>query len=193
MPRYSRRHDMVEVVEGPESARGFHFDTRVSDAGRDLLMRTYFVMVLGLAVTGLVSMALMSNTDLLRQAMRVYWMLIVAELIFVFAIAGWVTRMSAPVAWCVFLVYAVLNGITLTPILMLYTQASVAKVFFITSATFGVSSVFGAVTKRDLTSVGHFAMMGLIGLIIASVVAFLIPGGNPMMTFVIAVVGVIIF
>ena len=99
--------------------------------------------------------------------------------------------MSASKAQTIFWVFAALMGLSLSWILLVYTGVSVARVFFITSATFGAMSLYGYTTKRDLTKLGSFLMMGLIGIIIASLVNIFLK--STMMYFVVSILGVLIF
>jgi FtsH-binding integral membrane protein len=84
-------------------------------------------------------------------------------------------------------------GASISSIFLRYTGASVAQVFFITAATFGAMSLYGYTTKRDLTAIGSFLFMGLIGLVIAGIVSMFFGGGNPLFSFIYAVIGVVIF
>tara|TARA_B100000686_G_C16508559_1_gene820881 strand:- start:442 stop:924 length:483 start_codon:yes stop_codon:yes gene_type:complete len=102
-----------------------------------------------------------------------------------------INKMSAVKAQTVFWVFAALMGLSLSWILLVYTGVSVARVFFITSATFGAMSIYGYTTKRDLTKLGSFLIMGLIGIIIASLVNIFLK--SSMMYFVISILGVLIF
>jgi FtsH-binding integral membrane protein len=99
--------------------------------------------------------------------------------------------MSASKAQSIFWVFAALMGASLASIFIVYTQMSIARVFFITSGTFGAMSIYGYTTKRDLTKLGSFLMMGLFGIIIASVVNMFL--NSSMMHFVISILGVLIF
>ncbi len=111
------------------------------------------------------------------------WIVMLAPLGIVFYMSFGIRKMSAAKAQTVFWVFAALMGLSLSWILLVYTGASVARVFFITSATFGAMSIYGYTTKRDLTKLGSFLMMGLIGIIIASVVNIFMK--STMMYFVI--------
>ncbi len=93
----------------------------------------------------------------------------------------------------VFILYSVLMGLSLGSIFLIYTMGSIISVFFITAGTFGVMAFIGYTTKTDLTKMGNILMMALIGLIIASIVTMIMPGENPMMTFAINCLGVVIF
>ena len=114
-----------------------------------------------------------------------------APLGIIFYMSFGIRKMSAAKAQTVFWVFASLMGLSLSWILLIYTGVSVARVFFITSATFGAMSIYGYTTKRDLTKMGSFLMMGLIGIIIASVVNIFMK--STMMYFVISILGVLIF
>jgi len=100
----------------------------------------------------------------------IFILLIVAELGLVFAISGMVQKMSAGTATFLFVLYSALNGVTLSFIFLAYTQTSIVSTFFVCAGTFVACSIYGWITKRDLTSMGGFLMMGLIGIIIASLV-----------------------
>jgi FtsH-binding integral membrane protein len=100
--------------------------------------------------------------------------------------------MQASTATAVFIIYAALNGVTLSVVFLAYTGASIVSTFFICAATFTACSIYGWMTKRDLTSIGGFLFMGLIGIIIATVVnAFFIKSGA--MTMIISYIGVLVF
>jgi FtsH-binding integral membrane protein len=119
------------------------------------------------------------------------WIALFAPLGMVFFLSFRIQSMSFSSAQITFWVFAAVMGIGLAPIFLMYTGASVARVFFITSATFGAMSLWGYTTKRDLTGWGSFLFMGLIGIIIASLVNMFMQ--SSMMEFVISVIGVIIF
>ena len=95
------------------------------------------------------------------------WVIALSPLAFVLVLSFGINRMSAATAQIVFWAFAAVMGLSLSSIFMVYTDASIAKVFFITAATFGAMSLYGYTTKRDLTGIGNFLIMGLIGLIIA--------------------------
>jgi FtsH-binding integral membrane protein len=109
----------------------------------------------------------------------------------VFFLSFRIAHMSLATAQTVFWGYAGLMGISLAPILLMYTGASVAQVFFVTAATFGAMSLWGYTTKRDLTGFGSFLFMGLIGILIASVVNIFL--GSGMVSLVISIIGVLVF
>jgi FtsH-binding integral membrane protein len=117
--------------------------------------------------------------------------LIIAELGLVIALSAAINRLSSSTALFMFMAYAFLNGLTLSAIFLVYTRASIANTFFVTAGTFGVMSVYGYTTKRDLTSWGSFLMMGLIGVIIGSFVNIFF--SSPMIYYLITYAGIIVF
>ena len=119
------------------------------------------------------------------------WLVMLAPLGIVFYMSFGINKMSASKAQTTFWVFAGLMGLSLSSILLVYTGMSVTRVFFICSATFGAMSIYGYTTKRDLTKLGSFLMMGLIGIIIASIVNIFMK--SSMMYFVISILGVLIF
>ena len=119
------------------------------------------------------------------------WLVMLAPLGIVFYMSFGINKMSAAKAQTTFWIFAALMGLSLSSILLVYTGMSVTRVFFITSATFGAMSIYGYTTKRDLTKLGSFLMMGLIGIIIASIVNIFMK--SSMMYFVISILGVLIF
>jgi hypothetical protein len=175
-----------------EYTRGFAARIEVQEAGRQFLMRTYIWMLAGLGLTGVVSMYIPANVvRTLLSSSLLYIGLWIGSLLLVGVLSGLVHRMSTPTAALVFFIYAGVMGLLLAPIHYMYPAAVVSRVFLIAAGMFGATSIYGAVTKRDLTGLGHFAMMGLFGLIIAIIVNLFL--GSTMMTWVISVLGVIIF
>jgi hypothetical protein len=154
----------------------------------------YNWMAIGLALTGVVAFYV-SNSPSIQQLIfgnrLVFFGLIIGELALVFSLAARVNKMQASTATGLFVLNAALNGATLSSIFLVYTQASITSTFFICAATFVACSVFGMTTKRDLTSMGGFLMMGLIGIIIASVVNMFLRSSG--MSIIISYVGVIVF
>tara|TARA_B100000678_G_scaffold266157_1_gene250847 strand:- start:137 stop:790 length:654 start_codon:yes stop_codon:yes gene_type:complete len=119
------------------------------------------------------------------------WLVMLAPLGIVFYMSFGINKMSAAKAQTTFWIFAALMGLSLSSILLVYTGMSITRVFFICSATFGAMSIYGYTTKRDLTKLGSFLMMGLIGIIIASIVNIFMK--SSMMYFVISILGVLIF
>lgn len=137
----------------------------------DFVRSVYNWMCIGLALTAVVALYVSSNDALFNLIFRnrlLFFGLILGELALVFSISGMVNRIKAGTASALFVLYSALNGATLSMIFRIYTSESIASTFFICSATFLACSIYGWVTKRDLTSLGGFLTMGLIGIIIAS-------------------------
>ncbi|MFO7930584.1 MAG: Bax inhibitor-1/YccA family protein [Thermodesulfobacteriota bacterium] len=154
----------------------------------------YNWMAVGLALTGGVAYFAAHNStlnQLIYGAPMVFFGLIIAELAMVFYLSARIQKIQASTATGLFLLYAGINGLTLSFIFLVYTKTSIASVFFICAATFVACSIYGMTTKRDLTSWGNFLFMGLIGIIIASVVNLFIQS-TAMMT-IISYVGVLVF
>lgn len=144
-----------------------------SAAVQSFVLRVYWWMTLGLAITGVVAMATAQTPSLVGAIFGNPALLIgllVGELVLVVALSAAINRLSPAVAMAMFVVFAGLNGLTLSILFLVYTQASLTSTFFVTAGTFGVMSLYGYTTKRDLTSLGSICLMGLFGLILASVV-----------------------
>jgi FtsH-binding integral membrane protein len=161
---------------------------------RSIISQAYLWMAVGLVITGLVAAFTASSPfmlSLVYDNVLVFWGLLLLEIILVIVLAAAVTRLPVGVALTVFVVYAALNGVTLSGILLAYTKASLASTFFITAGTFAIMAFYGYTTKRDLTRLGNLAFMALIGLILASVVNLFLH--NPVVYWVITYLGVLIF
>ena len=137
----------------------------------NFMQRVYQWMAMGLALTGLMAFITISNIPLMRFLLGGgMWLFFIAELGIVIWLSASIQKISAQAATLGFLIYSVLNGMTLSGIFLLYTHASISSTFFITAMTFAGVSVYGWVTKQDLTSIGSFCAMALWGVIIASIV-----------------------
>ena len=181
-------------------------DAGLYDAGlRAHMLRVYNYMLIGLGLTG-VSAWIVASVPAIRAVFFTVsmtaqgpamglsglgWVALLAPLGLVMFLSFRIQHMSVGAAQATFWGYAALMGVSLAPILLLYTGASVAQVFFITAATFGSMSLYGYTTKRDLSGFGSFLFMGLIGILIAMVVNMFLH--STMMQFVISVAGVLIF
>src|ERR1700722_18773310 len=157
---------------------GYRTDQVTIDAGlRAYMIRVYNYMAAGVALTGVVawltfSAAVAPTGELTPFGHAVFqsplmWVLVLAPLGLVFALSFGINRLSAGTALVLFFVYAGLLGLSLASIFLVYTGASVTRVFFISAATFGALSLWGYTTQRDLTGMGSFLFMGLIGIVIA--------------------------
>lgn len=151
----------------------------------------YAWMCVGLAVTALVAWYTSTNTELMAFAYRSWIVLLIVELALVFVISYAVNKISPVAATLLFVLYAALNGLTLSGILLYYTKTSVFGTFAATAGMFGAMSVVGFVTRKDLTSLGGFLLMALVGLIIASVINMF--WANSTMYWIITYAGIFIF
>ncbi|MDI9348498.1 MAG: Bax inhibitor-1/YccA family protein [Candidatus Symbiobacter sp.] len=177
---------------------GQTIDTAAYDAGlRQYMVNIYRMMAGGLALTGVVAWFLAhqveQNPDLMAAlyGTPMKWVIMFAPLVFVFIFAARIGVMSLSAAQTTFWVYAGLMGLSLASIFLVYTGQSVARVFFIAAATFGATSLYGYTTKTSLARFGSFLMMGVIGIIIASVVNIFV--GSSALQFAISVIGVLVF
>ena len=169
-------------------------EERAAVAFPALMRKVYVWMSMALVITGLTAWIVAHNASLLRLIYgnsATIWILFIAEIGLVIALSAAIHKLSLPVATLMFVVYSVLNGAVLSSIFLVYTMSSIATVFFITAATFGAMSAFGYVTKKDLSSIGKFLMMALIGLIIATVVNLFMK--NSGLDMIISYAGVLIF
>ena len=182
-------------------------EAHVIDEGlRAYMLKVYNYMSSGVLLTGVVSLLLFklsvitatdgSITGLTNIGNALYnsalmWVVMLAPLGVVFYMSFGIRKMSFAKAQGAFWIFAALMGASLSSIFLVYTGASITRVFFITAGTFGAMSIYGYTTKRDLTKLGSFLMMGLIGIIIASIVNIFMK--STMMYFVISILGVLIF
>lgn len=152
-----------------------HFLTaeQVKQEQAAFMTQVYGWMTVALLVTATVSIWVANSPtalELIFGNRLVFYGLLIGEFVLVMALSAAVQRVSARTATLMFLGYAIMNGLTLASIFLLYTGGSIASTFFVTAGTFGAMSAYGYFTKRDLTSLGGFLLMALIGLIIASLV-----------------------
>ena len=160
----------------------------------EFIRSVYNWMAIGLGLTGVVAFYVSNSETLLKLIFGnqlIFFGLIIGELILVFTISARVHKMQASTATSLFVLYAALNGATISAIFLIYTRSSITSTFFICAATFIVSSIYGMVTKRDLTSMGQFMFMGLIGIVIASVVNLFVRSSG--MSLIVSYIGVVVF
>jgi FtsH-binding integral membrane protein len=160
---------------------------------RTFISQVYLWMTTALVVTAIVAAWISSNTLLVYQLVGspLFWILLIGELVMVFGLTLLIRRMSATVATLVFFVYAALNGVTLSLIFLVYTDASITSTFLVTAATFGAMSIYGYFTKRDLTVFRSFLIMGLIGFVIASIINLFL--NSTTVYWIITYIGILIF
>jgi FtsH-binding integral membrane protein len=202
------RPELQEVLSMADFDRSVRANASTTTAAIDVGLRAYMLQVynymLGaLALTGVVAWAIANVPSVAAVffavnpannaiGLTVFGMVgVFAPLAFVLFLSFRIQQMSLPTAQVTFWLYAAVMGISIASILFIFTGESVARVFFITAATFGAMSLWGYTTKRDLSGWGSFLFMGLIGIIIASVVNIFI--ASSMMQWVISVIGVLVF
>src|ERR1700716_129836 len=163
------------------------------DAGlRAHMQRVYNYMAGGLVLTGIVAYgAAVSGFYQSIAGTPLLWIVMLAPLGFVLVLIFGIERMSAATATLLFWLYAAVMGLSLGSIFLVFTGESIARVFFITAATYGVMSLYGYTTRSDLSRFGSFLMMGLIGIVIASLVNIFV--GSSLLQFAISIIGVIVF
>ncbi len=182
-------------------------ETHIIDQGlRAYMLKVYNYMASGILITGFISLILfkmsvvttadgsIAGLTTLGNALynsALMWVIMLAPLGVVFYMSFGIKKMSAAKAQGTFWIFAALMGASLSSIFLIYTGASITRVFFITSGTFGAMSIYGYTTKKDLTKLGSFLMMGLFGIIIASIVNIFMK--STMMYYVISILGVLIF
>jgi len=169
-------------------------DQALFDAGlRQHMLRVYNYMTVGLALTGLVAFFGAQSQALVEAIFLtpLKWVVMLAPLGFVFALSMSFHRLSSGALQMLFWAFCGVMGLSLMSIFLVFTGASIARVFFITAATFAATSLWGYTTKKDLSGMGSFMFMGLIGIVIASLVNIFI--GSSALQFAISVIGVIVF
>ena len=182
-------------------------DKGIVDEGlRAYMLKVYNYMTTGLLLTGIIAYIfgkLSIETNAMGQIVKLtaigelifrsplMWVIMLAPLGFVFYLSARINKMSVSAAQITFWLFASIMGLSLASVFIEFTHTSIARVFFITSGTFAAMSIYGYTTKKDLTKLGGFLFMGLIGIIIASLVNLFI--GSSALQFAISVIGVIVF
>jgi FtsH-binding integral membrane protein len=204
--------DLDRNYASPFGRAAGRIDAAPVDAGlRAYMLRIYNYMSIGLAITGLAALGIYmaavtdgASADAIRVG-KLYltpfgyqmyvgplkWLFMLAPLAMVFAISAGINRFKPATSQMLFWVFSALMGISLSSIFLVYTHTSIVRVFFITAATFGALSLYGYTTKRDMSGMGSFLFMGLIGIIIASLVNIFL--ASSMLQFIVSVVGVLVF
>jgi FtsH-binding integral membrane protein len=161
---------------------------------RGFIMRVYAWMAFGLLMTAGAALFTISTPGLLMAIVtnRILFLgLLGGELLLVVVLSAAVNKVSAVMAGLLFFGYAVLNGVTLSVLILLYTQSSIAVTFGVTACTFGIMTLFGYTTQRDLTRLGSLLIMALIGLVLASLANLFF--NNPAIYWIITYAGILIF
>ncbi|HEX8617531.1 MAG TPA: Bax inhibitor-1/YccA family protein [Thermoanaerobaculia bacterium] len=171
-------------------------DGRTADTAereRTFIRSVYAWMFGGLILTALAAMWVVTSPAMKQLVFGtpLRWVLLLVEVGLVMYLSFRITKMSPAAAASVFLVFSLLNGLTLSAIFFVYTQGAIYSAFFTASAMFGAMSIYGMVTKRDLTSMGSFMFMGLIGLVICSLINWFLK--SPALGYAISFIGVFVF
>lgn len=175
-----------------ESLRGSDFS--MSTAFPALMRKVFVWMALALAITGITAYGVASTPALIMAVFTnkaLFWGLIIAEFVLVFAVSGAINRLSLATATLLFVLYSVVNGATLSFIFLAYSAAAIVKTFLITAGTFGAMALVGYTTKTDLTSLGKLLFMALLGIVIATVVNMFV--GSAGFDLILSYVGVLVF
>jgi len=186
------RQDQTVLRTGTRT--GSRTDTLNIDQGlRAHMLKVYNYMASGLALTGIVALMTASSETMVNTIFTtpLAWVVMLAPLAFVLVLSFGINKLSTPMAQALFWGFAVVMGLSMSSIFLMYTGASIARVFFISASMFAGMSLYGYTTKRDLSGFGSFLMMGLIGLIIAMVVNIFLQ--STALEFVISAAGVLIF
>ena len=167
--------------------------TSIDGGLRRYMLGVYNYMASGLALTGIVALLVSSSPELMAAIFGtpLKWVVMLAPLGLVFFLGARLDTMQASTAKALFWAYAALMGASLASIFVIYTGQSITRVFFITSAAFGGLSLYGYTTKRDLSAFGTFLVMGLFGIVIASVVNIFLQSSA--LAFAVSVIGVFVF
>jgi FtsH-binding integral membrane protein len=204
--------DLDRNYASPFGRAAGRVDAATVDAGlRAYMLRIYNYMSIGLAITGLAALgvymaavtgdpsgaaakigsAYLTPFGYAMFVSPLKWLFILAPLIMVFAISAGINRLAPSTSQMLFWVFSALMGVSLSSIFLIYTHTSIVRVFFITAATFGALSLYGYTTKRDMSGLGSFLFMGLIGIVIASVVNLFL--ASSALQFAVSVIGVFVF
>ena len=196
----------MEFNKQTSTARSSASEAIIDQGLRAYMLKVYNYMASGVLLTGVVALFFfkmavvtsdggqiigLTNFGNTIYASGLKWVIMLAPLAIVFYMSFGIAKMSAAKAQTTFWIFAALMGASLSSIFLIYTGASITRVFFITSGTFGAMSIYGYTTKRDLTKLGGFLFMGLIGIIIASIVNIFV--GSSALQFAISVIGVLVF
>ena len=172
----------------------------IDEGLRSYMLKVYNYMAVGLVLTGIAAFGAFSlaveGGQLTAFGQAIYtsplrWVIMLAPLAAVFFLCFRIQSLSVGAAQALFWVYAALVGLSLSSIFLVYTGTSISQVFFVTAAAFGALSVYGYVTKRDLSGFGSFLIMGLFGIIIASIVNIFL--ASSALAFAVSVIGVLVF
>lgn len=158
-----------------------------------LLKSVYLWMTAALIISGITAAVVTNNEELCNALFtsNLIWGLFIGELVLVLVLSAAIHKLSFSSATLLFILYSILNGVTLSPIFFLCTEESLVGAFAVCAATFGATALYGSITKRDLSSLGGILMMGLIGLIIATVVNIFV--ASTTLYWAVTYIGVLLF
>jgi len=204
--------DLDRNYSSPFGRAAGRVDAAAVDAGlRAYMLRIYNYMSIGLAITGLAALGVymaavttdpsatviqLRNIGLTQFGYYMFasplkWLFMLAPLAMVFVLSAGINRLAPSTAQLLFWVFSALMGVSLSSIFLVFTHTSIVRVFFITAATFGALSLYGYTTRRDISGMGSFLFMGLIGIIIASLVNLFL--ASSALQFIVSVIGVLVF
>lgn len=169
-------------------------ELEMSAAFPALMRKVYVWMTMALVLTGLTAYYVASIPGILQAVYTnniLLWGMIIGEVALVIGLSAAINRLSLTMATLMFVLYSVLNGALFSSVFVIYTMSSIANVFFITAGTFGVMAFLGYVTKTDLTSMGKYLLMALIGIIIATIANIFFKSEG--LTTVVSYIGVLVF
>ena len=192
------KYDINKMEADPilqQASMKFGSTTMSTTKAFSILMRNVYTwMTLALVITAFTALYMTKNLALMQTLLGSsfgVWGLLIAQIAVVLVLSARIHKMSFMTAGVLFALYSVLTGVTISSIFMVFTASSIASTFFITAGTFGAMSAFGYFTKKDLTGMGRYLMMALIGLIIASVVNMFMQ--STMLMWITSYVGVLLF
>ena len=184
---------MAEPFSRPYSTARWASQAEFDEGLRQHMLQVYNYMMLGLALTGVVAYVVGTTPALYVPIFGspLKWVVMLAPLAFVFFFTFRIQSMSTGTAQATFWAFAAVMVLSLASIFLAFTGESIARVFFITAATFGATALWGYTTKRDLSGMGNFMFMGLIGIVIAGLVNIFL--ASSALQFAISVIGVVVF
>jgi len=174
--------------------RTFPSSYSISERVNSFLRAVYGWMSIGLVITAVVASFVAATPALVTAIVTnrlLFWAVVIAQLGIVFVLSARVQRLAPATASLLFIAYSALTGVTLSVVLLVFTGESIASTFIVTAGMFAALAVYGSTTRRDLTGLGSFLFMGLIGLVLASIVGLF--WHNDMLQFLISFIGVIVF
>ena len=188
--------DLASIIKEREGGINANERARyapTTSAFATLMRKVYVWMALALVITGLAAYYVANSGFIftLLNNQLLFWGLIIAELALVIGLSAAINKLSLTMATLMFVLYSVINGVTLSSIFLIYTAESITQVFLITAGTFGAMAFIGYTTKKDLSSMGKYLLMALIGLIIATLVNIFFKSSG--MSMIISYLGVLIF